>query len=190
MSLTYLKLTLGNPNKLQPKGCSTHLRFINQDNNNAMYRNVLRESFGNAAYKTTDGKKYYPAAHKQIDSIGTVSSYSPKTTPFRVAMNAGDINGAGGCSHGSPVADNILPKPVNQVKVGTGFLNGWKGLAGNGKHAVNTGSYYTGNPKYVYDGADYVRFKKLQAINRNYNDPTFGGDQHNASQVALNAGRR
>ena len=43
---------------------------------------------------------------------------------------------------------------------------------------------FSGNPRFVYDGSDYARFKKLQAINRNYNDITFGGDQHSASQQA------
>ena len=43
---------------------------------------------------------------------------------------------------------------------------------------------WTGNSKYVYDGSDYVKFKKLQANNRNFNDITYGGDRNNASQVA------
>ena len=43
---------------------------------------------------------------------------------------------------------------------------------------------WCGNPKWVYDGTDYVRFKKLQATNRNFNDVSWGGDRNNASQVA------
>ena len=31
-----------------------------------------------------------------------------------------------------------------------------------------------GNPKYVNDSSDYIRFKKLSAKNRNYNDSSFG----------------
>ena len=167
--MTGFSFTLGEkPNKHPYKGCSTHQRFINQDNNNAMYRNVLRQSFGNAAYRKKNGNKVWGLEPGQS-----------KTTPFRTAMNAGDING----SYESPVDINILPKPANQVKVGPSFLHSWKISAGNNDTKVE-GSYYTGNPKYVYDGADYVRFKKLQAINRNYNDPTFGGDEHHASQQA------
>ena len=94
-------------------------------------------------------------------------------------MNAGDING----TENSPVDVNALPKPANQVKVGPSVLNTWQ-LAAGSNQTVQTGSAYTGNPQFVYDGADYVRFKKLQAINRNYRDPTFGGDQFNASQSA------
>tara|TARA_B100000073_G_C23466662_1_gene465704 strand:- start:174 stop:629 length:456 start_codon:yes stop_codon:yes gene_type:complete len=48
----------------------------------------------------------------------------------------------------------------------------------------------TCNVKYVYDGSDYTRFRKQQAMNRNYNDRSFGGDQSHASQVALKAIRR
>jgi len=45
---------------------------------------------------------------------------------------------------------------------------------------------FSGNPRYVYDGSDYVKFKKLQAMNRNYNDRSFGGDQFAASFAPLN----
>jgi hypothetical protein len=44
---------------------------------------------------------------------------------------------------------------------------------------------YSGNPKFVYDGEDYVRYKKLKAINKTYNDSSFGG-ANNGSYVALN----
>lgn len=158
------QFTLGNPKKLQ----NSTPRFNNQDNNNAMYRNVLRQAFGNAVYKKSDGNIIHGLKRGQA-----------KTTPFRVVMNAGDING----TYNSPVDSKALPKPSNQVKVGNSSLSGWKGLAGS-IDTVQNGSFYSGNPKYVYDGADYVRFKKLQALNNNYNDPTFGGDQHNASQQA------
>ena len=39
-----------------------------------------------------------------------------------------------------------------------------------------------GNIKYVNDSSDYIRFKKLSAKNRNYNDNSFGGDAHNGAQ--------
>ena len=171
MSLGF-NFTLGNPKNITPKGCSTHLRFVNQSNSNAIYRNVLRQSFGNAAYRFNNGTIKW--AHQPGVS---------RTTPFRTAMNAGDINGAGNCSSGVPAHKDILPKPANQVKVGPSVLHGWQLSAGSNQ-TVDNGSYYTGNPRFVYDGSDYVRFKKLQAINRNYNDPTFGGNDHDAQQQA------
>jgi hypothetical protein len=48
----------------------------------------------------------------------------------------------------------------------------------------------TCNVKYVYDGSDYTTFKKNQAINRTYNDKSFGGDASNASQSAWRRVRR
>ena len=46
------------------------------------------------------------------------------------------------------------------------------------------------NPKYVYDGSDYIEFRKKQAMNRNYNDRSFGGNDSNASQSAMRAIKR
>ena len=41
-----------------------------------------------------------------------------------------------------------------------------------------------GNTKYVFDSSEFIRFKRLSAKNRNYNDSTFGGDMHNGAQSA------
>lgn len=46
------------------------------------------------------------------------------------------------------------------------------------------------NTKYVYDGSDYINFKKKQAVNRNYNDRSFGGNDYSGSQSASRAIRR
>ena len=42
----------------------------------------------------------------------------------------------------------------------------------------------SGNVKYVYDSSDYITFKRQQAMNRNYNDSSNGGDQSNGSYVS------
>ena len=46
------------------------------------------------------------------------------------------------------------------------------------------------NGKYVYDSSDYVRFLKQQAVNRNYNDYSNGGNENSGSQSAYRAIRR
>ena len=46
------------------------------------------------------------------------------------------------------------------------------------------------NVKFVYDSSDYVTYLKQKAINKNYNDLTYGGDQSNASQSAIRHIRR
>jgi hypothetical protein len=48
----------------------------------------------------------------------------------------------------------------------------------------------TCNGKFVYDGSDYTRFKKNQAVNRNYNDLAFGGNDSSGAQVAWRGSRR
>jgi len=99
-----------------------------------------------------------------------------RITPFRMAFNAGDLNGT---INSTPMAS--LPG-ANQANGRTNSrLNAWSGGVHN-----NGASAYSGNPKWVYDGSDYTRFKKLQAKNRNYNDSSFGGDQSNGSFVAWN----
>jgi len=46
------------------------------------------------------------------------------------------------------------------------------------------------NVKYVYDHSDYIRFLKQQAINKNYNDLSYGGNNNSGNQVAARAIRR
>ena len=45
------------------------------------------------------------------------------------------------------------------------------------------GSEYTGNPRFVYDGSDYVRFKRLVAKNKTYNDSSFGGASYQSGGI-------
>jgi hypothetical protein len=92
-------------------------------------------------------------------------------TPFRQAFNAGDSEGT--------VNNTVLEYlyAPNQVG-GTGAGQLIYGRAG-GAHKGG-GAAYTGNPKYVYDSSDYIRFKKLQAKNRTYNDKSFGGANNGA----------
>jgi hypothetical protein len=46
------------------------------------------------------------------------------------------------------------------------------------------------NTKFVYDSSDFIRFRRNQAINRNYNDRSFGGDDYSTSQSAYRHVRR
>lgn len=108
----------------------------------------------------------------------------PICGPFRAAFNAGDRLGLFGVSAGG----------ANQVTSVNAAKNpGWKSLAGGvgteySGRSVSVGGLVfvvgtapgqtqlqSGNPRYVYDGSDFTRFKKLAAINQNYNDLTFGG---------------
>lgn len=46
------------------------------------------------------------------------------------------------------------------------------------------------NTKFVYDGSDYIKFKKDQAINRNFNDRSFGGNDYSGAQSVIRAIKR
>ena len=102
-------------------------------------------------------------------------------TPFRRYFNAGDPAGT----------TNSAPSPL---------LGSPNQLSGNSMvsriHAHQGGTstgqaFYSGNPKFVYAGSDYVRFKKLNAKNKTYNDLTFGGGGNTSTVAeALNRVRR
>ena len=105
-----------------------------------------------------------------------------RQTPFRVAFIAGDPFGT---INEAPRPEFPAPNQVARSGISYGVL---PRSNGGGLHTGSAG--YTGNPKWVYDSSDYSRFRKLKAMSKNYNDSSFGGDQHNASQVAISAARR
>jgi hypothetical protein len=113
-------------------------------------------------------------------------------TPFRAVNNAGDLLCRDGYSCGGPCQSFQSRPNLRGLRVRFGTIS---------KDCIPTNFYNSlqliknippasCNVKYVYDSSDYTRFLKLQAVNKNYNDLTFGGDQSNASQVAQKAARR
>mgnify|MGYP000873082157 FL=1 len=106
---------------------------------------------------------------------GKVNNKPVIATPFRAVNNAGDLL----------CRTNYVSGGSNQV-TNVRNLFGWGILAGS-VTSKNDGSGVpsaTCNTKFVYDGSDYTSFKKLQAINRNYNDYSFGGS-NNSNQTAI-----
>jgi len=119
-------------------------------------RNILRDSW-NGAYAT-----------------GAVNGYARVTTPFRAISNSGDFLGRVNYACGGPNPTNAS-RPGYKNRIGT-----------LPSHCDGTGVPASScNVKFVADSSDYTTFRKQQATNRNYNDMTNGGDQHNASYVAL-----
>ena len=102
--------------------------------------------------------------------------------PFRTAFNAGDV-----------VTNNIEPTNIRYGRlpnqVGGNNLSRLQ-VRGDGTSNQNGNAMYSGNPKYVHDGSDYIRFRKLQAINKNYNDIGYGGSASSQSQHAINRVRK
>ena len=124
-------------------------------------RVILRQAFGNS--------------RRDWGSLGVGLGTSPLTTKnsicgqFRAAYSAGDLLTplTGGGQAANPQFGTIS----NQVK---GYGPMWLGTISYG--GINTGNAtYSGNPKYVYDSSDVIRYKKLKAQGKTYNDKSFGG---------------
>jgi hypothetical protein len=110
---------------------------------------------------------------------GTYGTHNKAIGNFRAVNNAGDILSRANYSCGG---GNQLQSRPNL-----------RGLQFGGIHSTCDGTHVppsTCNVKYVYDSSDFTKFRRQQAVNRNYNDRTFGGDQSNAGQVAMAAARR
>lgn len=104
---------------------------------------------------------------------GVVNGRSRVVTPFRAINNSGDFLGRVQYSCGGPNPTNAT-RPGYAIRIRNMFQN----CDTSGVPASST------NVKYVPDSSDYTTFKKQQAINRNYNDKTFGGDDHHGSYTA------
>ena len=132
-----------------------------KDGESTIYRRVLRDSW-NTRYVTDK-----------------INGYSRVTTPFRAVGNLGDYLGRVNYSCGGP-------NPQSATKPGYGRL-----IGSVPQHCDSTGIPPSScNPKFVPDSSDYIRFRKLRAINQTYNDLSYVGDRSNGSYVALVGIRR
>jgi hypothetical protein len=126
-------------------------------------------------------------------SSASGSSYPKRIVgPFRAVNNAGDILSRQDYSCGG-TCQSYQSRPG---------LNGLRGRFGSISASCTPSALYSSNQlnvnvpasacngKYVYDGSDYINFKKNQAINRNYNDRAFGGNDYSGAQSAIRAVRR
>lgn len=105
-------------------------------------------------------------------ATGVVNGNSRVTTPFRAVNNSGDFLGRIHYSCGGPNPTNA-DRPGWKSRIRNMFSN----CDGSGVPASST------NTRFVADSSDYVKFKKHRAINLNFNDSSFGGDQSHASFV-------
>jgi len=114
------------------------------------------------------------------------------TTPFRAVNNAGDLLSRENYSCGGS-CQTFQSRPG---------LSGLKQRFGSIQSSCTPSAAYNNlqlnrkipaaacNVKYVYDSSDYITYLKQKAINKNYNDLTYGGDDSNSSQSAQKAIRR
>jgi len=121
------------------------------------------------------------------------SSYQKRIiTPFRAVNNAGDLLSRENYSCGGSCQTPQSRPGLNGLRQRFGSTSTscqqsviWSSLQLNDKVPSSTC-----NVKFVYDGSDYTTFKRNQAVNRNYNDRSFGGNDSNAAQVSYRAIRR
>ena len=113
-----------------------------------------------------------------INGLGTSPAIYSKNIlgPFRTSINGGDV-----LTNRPQATDSKYGRAPNQV--GGNNLSRIQNV-GDGTNN-NGGAMYSGNPRFVYDGSDYARYKKLAAINSNYYDKTYGGDKHSSNQSAI-----
>ena len=114
------------------------------------------------------------------------------TTPFRAINNAGDILSRENYSCGGPCQSFQSRPGLHGLKQNLGAISTScvPSAAYNSLQLINNIPAAACNVKYVYDSSDYTRYLKQKAVNLNYNDLSYGGDQSNASQVAWKAIRR
>ena len=121
-------------------------------------------------------------------------SSNPKRiiTPFRAVNNAGDLLSRENYSCGGSCQTFQSRPGLNGLRQRFGATSVscqpsvlWSALQVDPKIPSSTC-----NVKYVYDGSDYTKFRRNQAINRNYNDRSFGGNEYNGAQSAIRHIRR
>lgn len=157
--MTFDQTTLGGAKKGKQPLLFGH---VSSGNDRAVSRKYLTKAFGNLHNK---GLGNSPALNTK-NIVG----------PFRTHFNAGDI-----LVNTPQATSKLYGREANQV--------GGNNLArvhGKGDGINTSGkAMFSGNPRLVYDGSDYTRFKKLQAMNRNFNDSHYGGDNNNNTQSYL-----
>jgi hypothetical protein len=114
------------------------------------------------------------------------------TTPFRAVNNAGDLLSRENFSCGGTCQTPQSRPGLHGLKTHFGSVSTscTPSAAYNSLQLIKDIPAAACNVKFVYDSSDYVTYLKQKAINKNYNDLSYGGDQSNASQSSQRAIRR
>ena len=148
---------------------------VNHDNSDAFAstRFLLRDAWNTTSYS---------------------GSSNPKRiiTPFRAVNNAGDLLSRQNYSCGGTCQTPQSRPGLNGLRqrFGSTSVSCQPSVIWSSLQVDSAIPSSTCNVKWVYDGSDYIRFKKDQAVNRNYNDRSFGGNDYNAAQSAIRHSKR
>jgi hypothetical protein len=142
-----------------------------KDAESALKRKILRKAFKSSTISYVDGSGKHVVGKSM-------------TGPFRASFNAGDLlnrkyQSCGGCNQVGNTNSSILrPKMADSVS------NTYCDATTNGVTPRQV-PLYSGNSRYVSDSSLFTKFKQLNSINSNYNDKSFGGNDHNGSYTFL-----
>ena len=116
----------------------------------------------------------------------------PITTPFRAVNNAGDLLSRLNYSCGGTCQSFQSRPGLKGLRQRFGAVQDTciPSATYNNLQLLNNIPAAACNVKFVYDSSDYVTYLKQKAVNKNYNDLTYGGDQSKSSQSAIRAIRR
>jgi hypothetical protein len=114
------------------------------------------------------------------------------TTPFRAVNNAGDLLSRENYSCGGTCQTPQSRPGLKGLSQRFGSVQGScvPSATYNSLQLLNNIPASACNVKYVYDSSDYTTYLKQRAVNKNYNDYSYGGDDSNSSQSAQRAIRR
>jgi len=139
-------------------GISPKQTILNyKDAEQASTRRILRSSWNN----------------KQ--AAKSINGYGRKITPFRAIMNTGDYLAR---------KDYVCKGPNPTHRSRGGISHRFGSMITNCDTTNVEGA--SGNVKYVPDASDYIRYKKQNAMNNNYNDNSFGGYNNSAYTAITN----
>jgi len=151
--------------------------LVRSRNENEVFSSIFNYSFEDLVLTTTPLSSASPTwLPPPTSQVFYHLDKNESITPFRQAYNAGDPNGYINQSSTGGESNHL-----NNI----GLSSSLRVYARSGGVKFNGKATFAGNPKFVYAGDDYVRFKKLAAINKTYNDKSFGGDESNASFTSL-----
>jgi hypothetical protein len=114
------------------------------------------------------------------------------TTPFRAVNNAGDLLSRDNYSCGGTCQTPQSRPGLHGLKTHFGSVQSSciPSATYSSLQLINNIPAAACNVKYVYDSSDYTTYLKQRAVNKNYNDYSYGGDDSNSSQSAQRAIRR
>jgi hypothetical protein len=114
------------------------------------------------------------------------------TTPFRAVNNAGDLLSRDNYSCGGTCQTPQSRPGLHGLRTHFGSVQSSciPSAVYNSLQLINNIPAAACNVKYVYDSSDYTTYLKQRAVNKNYNDYSYGGDDSKSSQSAQRAIRR